>query len=127
MSRVPKLFFFLKLSSENRFVAGNKDGHVAIWNGDSIEKSIKLFSNSDQKKNATLVQHSDGRIFAVAEDSNVTVLDMNLENKKLFGQKVEEEIFAFVVTPDYVAVGGRNKKVTVHDKSGFAVLVNCIL
>ena len=100
---------------------------MAIWNGDSIEKSVKLFSNSDQWKNATLIQYSDGKIYAVAEDSSVTELDMILQNKRIFGRKVQKEIRAFVATPDYVAVGGYNKKVTVHDKRGDAILVNCIL
>ena len=119
--------FFLDFSSENRFVAGTKSGHVAIWNGNSIEKSTKLFTNMYQYKNATLVQYSGGKIYAVAEDSCVTVLDMNLRVEKDFGQKNEETIYAFVATPDYVAVGGLNNKVTVYNKRGDILLVNYAL
>ena len=116
-------FFFLNFSSDNRFVGGTKSGKVGIWNGASIEKSIQMFTNSDQQKNATLVKYSDGRIYAVAEDASVTVLDMDLRIEKVLGQKVEKEIRTFVATPDYVAVGGFNDKVTAFDKN-YIVLVN---
>ena len=52
---------------------------------------------------------------------------MNLRVKKDFGQKIEKKIKAFVATPDYVAVGGENNKVTVYSKQGDILLVNCVL
>ena len=118
---------FLNFSSENRFVGGTESCHVAIFNGNSIEKSVKLSKNSDQNKNATLARYSDGRIYAVAEDSSITVLNMNLQIEKVFDQKVPDQIYAFVVTPYYVAVGGANGKVLVYDKSGDMLLVSFIL
>ena len=105
-------------------MSGTKAGHVGIWNGSSLEKSIQLFTNSDQEKNATLVQFYDGKIYAVAEDSCLTQLDSNLENKKVIGQKIQEKIHAFVATPDYIAIGGQNWKVTVYDKKGDLALVS---
>ena len=96
-------------------------------NGDSIEKCVKLFSNSDQEKNATHVQYSDGRIYAIAQDSSLTQLDLDLEVQKVLGQKVEKRIHALVASSDYVAFGGYNDKVTVYDKTGDLVLVSYIL
>ena len=118
---------FLFFSSENRFVAGTKAGHVAIMNGDSIEKCIKLFSNSDQEKNATHVQYSDGKIYAIAENSSLTQLDLVLEVQKILGQKVDKKVNALVATSDYVAFGGDYCNVTVYDKTGDLVLVSYIL
>ena len=89
-----------------------------------MEKSIQLFSNSDQEKNATLVQFCDGRIYAAAEDSCLTQLDLDLNVQKVLGQKIDKEIFALVATRDYVAVGGRNCKVTVYGKGGDLALVS---
>ena len=108
-------------------MAGTKSGAVGIWKDSSIEKSIKLFSNSDQEKNATLVQYSEGKIYAVAEDASLTQLDMNLQVQKVLGQKLEEQIYALVATPDYVALGGENKEVKVHDNKGDLALVSYIL
>ena len=48
---------------------------------------------------------------------------MNLEVEKVLGQKVEKEILALVATPDYVALGGVDKKVTVYDAFGNLALV----
>ena len=100
---------YIILSSKNRFVGGTKAGHVGIWNGKSVEKSIKLFTNSVQEKNATLVQYCDGIIYAAAEDSCVTKLDMNLKTRKVIGTKIEELIFTLVASHQYVAFGGVNK------------------
>ena len=70
-----------------------------------------------------MVQYSDGRIYAAAEDSCLTQLDLNLEIQKVLGQKIEKQIYALVATADYVAVGGENEKVTVYNKEGISVLV----
>ena len=86
-----------------------------------------MFKNSDQCKNAALVRYSDGRIYAVAVDSSITVLNMKLQAKKVIGQKVQSEIYAFVVTPDYVAVGSANRKALVYDKRGNMLLVRVTL
>ena len=118
---------FYNFSSENRFVAGTKGGSVAIYNNNTVEKKIKLFTNSDQEKNATLVQYVDGRIYAVAEDSSLTQLNMNLRIEKVLGHKIQWKSYCLVATRDYVAVGGENKKVTVYDKTGRCLLVSYIL
>ena len=52
---------------------------------------------------------------------------MNLKIRKVIGKKIEKEIFALVATHQYVAVGGENKKVTVHDNEGRLILVSYIL
>ena len=96
-------------------------------NGDSIEKCVKLFSSSNQAKNATHVKYSDGRIYAIAENSSLTQLDLVLEVQKVLGQKVEKRIHALVATSDYVAFGGYYCNVTVYDKTGDLVLVSYIL
>ena len=119
--------YFPNFRSENRFVGGTKSGHVAIFNRNSIEKSIKLFKNSDQSKNAAFVRYSDWRIYAVAEESSITVLNMQLEVEKVIGQKFHYQIDAFVATPNYVAVGDANNKVSVYNKGGDLVLVSFIL
>ena len=85
-----------------------------------------MFENSDQKKNAALVQYSDGKIYAVAEDSYLTQLDLNLENRLVLGRIIKKKIYALVATPAYVAVGGRNKKVTVYNTQGYCALVSYI-
>ena len=108
-------------------MAGTKAGAVGIWNGSSLQKSIQLFANLDQEKKATLIQFCGGKIYAVAEDSCLTQLDSNLQNKKVIGQKIQEKIHALVATPDYIAIGGVNCKVTVYDKKGDLALVSYIL
>ena len=55
------------------------------------------------------------------------VLNMKLQAKKVIGQKVQSEIYAFVVTPDYVAVGSANRKALVYDKRGNMLLVRVTL
>ena len=85
-----------------------------------------MFTNWDQEKNAALVHYCDGIIYAAAEDSCVTQLDTNLEIRKVIGNKIEKDIFAFFATHQYVAVGGANKKVTVHDNEGRLILVRYI-
>lgn len=112
-----------KFRSENRFVAGTKSGQVVIQSGVSIEKSVELFENSVQEKNATLVQYTSNRIYAVAEESSLTLLNMSLEVVKVLGPKVEKEVLALVATQDYVALGGVDKKVTVYDEFGNLALV----
>ena len=116
--------FFETFRSENRFVAGTKNGQVVIQSGVTIEKSVELFNHSNQEKNATLVQYTSNRIYAVAEDSSLTQLNMNLEVEKVLGRKIEKEILALVATQDYVALGGVAKKVTVYDEFGNLALVN---
>ena len=86
-----------------------------------------MFKNSDQCKNAALVRYSDGRIYAVAENSSITVLNMKLQVRRVIGKNVQSEIYAFVVTPDYVAVGGANRKALVYNKRGDLVLVRFTL
>ena len=51
---------------------------------------------------------------------------MNLEIQKVIGNKIEDQIFTLVATHQYVAVGGENKKVTVHDNEGRFILVSYI-
>ena len=51
---------------------------------------------------------------------------MNLKGQKVFGNKIEVGIRALVATPQYVAVGGFDRKVTVYDKEGSCLLVSYI-
>ena len=97
---------------------------MVIQSGVTIEKSVELFNHSNQEKNATLVQYTSNRIYAVAEDSSLTQLNMSLEVEKVLGRKIEKEILALVATQDYVALGGVDKKVTVYDEFGNLALVN---
>ena len=83
-----------------------------------------MFNDSVQWKNATLVQNCDGTIYAAAEDSCVTKFDMNLKIRKVIGNKIENEVCALVATHQYVAFGGWNEKVTVHDNEGRLIVVN---
>ena len=70
------------------------------------------------------MQYTSNRIYAVAEDSSLTQLNMSLEVEKVLGRKIEKEILALVATQDYVALGGVDKKVTVYDEFGNLALVN---
>ena len=90
----------------------------------TVEKSIKLFENPVQWKNAALVQYVDNTIYAVAQDSKLTKLDMNLENRQVYGDRVSQEVFALTATHQFVALGGVNAKVTVYDKRGNLALVS---
>ena len=104
-------------------MAGTKAGHVAILTESTVEKSIKLFDNSVQWKNATLVHYVDNTIYAVAQDSKLTKLNLNLENRQVLGCTVSQEVFALTATNRFVALGGVSAKVTVYDTEGNITLV----
>ena len=111
-------------SSENCFVAGSKAGHVAIFAESTVKKSIRLFVNPVQWKNATLVQYVDNTIYAVAQDSKLMKLDISLENRQVIGDTVSEEVFALTATNRFVALGGVSAKVTVYNTEGNITLVS---
>ena len=87
--------------------------------------SKKLFSNSDQDKNATLVQYANEKIFAVGRaESQLHVLDLELNVMKVVDHQFEETISVMVSTGSYVAIGESNGSVTVFDNKGNHVLVS---
>ena len=120
---VKDIQFDCNFSSKNCFVAGSKAGHVAILTESTVEKSIKLFDNSVQWKNATLVQYVNNTIYAVAQDSKLTKLNLTLENRQVLGDTVSHEVFALTATNLFVALGGVSAKVTVYDTEGNITLV----
>ena len=71
-----------------------------------------------------MVQYVNNTIYAVAQDSKLTKLDMNLDNRQVFGDRVSQEVFALTATHQFVALGGVNAKVTVYDKRGNLALVS---
>ena len=121
------LYFFQFLnnfSNENRFVCGFKDGKVAVW-ADSMLKSKKLFNNSGQWKNATLVAYADNKIFAVGKkEARLHILDLELNILKVVDHQFVKGITVMKSSNSFVAIGEYGGNVTVFDKNGRRVLVS---
>ena len=80
--KITSIFTFINFSDGNRFVTGSGNGIVTVWN-DSTPKSRKVFNNSEQWKNATLVAYADNKIFAVGYcEARLHILDLELNTLK---------------------------------------------
>ena len=89
-------------------------------------KSKKLFNNSEQCKNATLVQYADNKIFAIGHrEARLHILDLKLRTLKVVDHKFEEWINVMKSSNLYIGVGEETHgNVTVFDHNGNRVLVS---
>ena len=116
--------YYVTFSDENRFVTGSKDGHVTIWTNSS-QQSKKVFNNSEQFKNATLVKYRNNRIYAIGyREATLTIMDLSLGLIKVVPHKFENPIRLLVASSKYIAVGEFAGNVSVFDDKENLVLVS---
>ena len=75
-------------------------------------------------KKAVLVEHSNQEIFAIAEDSALYLLGLDLETKAVIGNCLPGKINCLRVTDRYISYGGFNNLVMVLSRDGQLSLVS---
>ena len=73
---------------------------------------------------AVLVEYTNGKIFAIAEDSALVLLGLNLETKAVIENCLPGKINSLQATDKYVSYGGFNNLVTILDLDGQLALVS---
>ena len=108
-------------SDENRFVTGSKNGYVTVLN-DSTPKSRKVFNQSEQWRNATLVRYANNKIFATGY-AKLHILDLELETYKVVDHEFND-ISVLAASDNYVAIGDWDRHVNIFNHNGDRVLVS---
>ena len=114
---------FFTFSDKNRFVSGSKNGHVTVWTN-FVPKTKKVFNNAEQRKNATFVKYANNKVYAISDDSMLTIMDLELNTLKVIDQKFND-VCVLTATDKYVAVVDW-KNVTVFDQNYNLVLVSSL-
>ena len=97
---------------------------MAVW-ANSMLKSKKLFSNSEQSYNATLVQYVDNKIFAIGRsEARLHIVDLELNVLQVVDYQFTKNISVIKSSNLYVAIGDIAGNVTVFEKVGNLVLVS---
>ena len=88
-------------------------------------KSRKLFKNTQQSKNATLVQYADNKIFALGiKKARLHILDLELNVLKVADHQFEGSIMVMKSSESFLGIGDLKGNVTILDHDGNLVLVS---
>ena len=109
------------LRGENQFLTGSKNGFVTLWSGNEQVLSSKI---SDK---AVLVKYFNKEIYAIAEDSSLFFLGLDLQTKAVISNNVTGKINCLEASAGYISYGGFNNHVAVVDRNGQYCLVSGVL
>ena len=99
---------------------------MTVWTN-FVPKTKKIFNNAEQWKNATFVKYANNKVYAISENSMLTIMDLELNTLKVIDHKFENEITVLTATDKYVAVGEYwSGNVTVFDQNYNLVLVSSL-